>query len=259
MLLAIDPFTEANGATEVFPRVHQQGYLSAKDGAHHYVELRDLPTEPVPLILEPGDVAIFGCFTPHRSGPNQSTLLAARLLSQLQRPLRWRRPVRQALSRVPRMAPSRAPAEQHAVTLLSSLAVSRKASVGTKREAAESSSASWQWLPINQTHLRRLHLIGFTYGWGAILVGCDRAWRRPIPAARMALGMVTEPLLKDFAARRRGWPGLLFVAQLLGTLIGRVFLSTCRLDVRPLRPPLDSRGQPAFSRRGGAMDEHDRP
>ena len=25
-----------------------------------------------PLILEPGDVAIFGCFTPHGSAPNRS-------------------------------------------------------------------------------------------------------------------------------------------------------------------------------------------
>jgi hypothetical protein len=28
----------------------------------------------VPLLLEPGDVAIFSCFTPHRSGPNGDTV-----------------------------------------------------------------------------------------------------------------------------------------------------------------------------------------
>lgn len=72
VLVAIDPFTPENGATEVFPRIHRQGYLSRKDGQHHYVELNDLDTNPVLLLLEPGDVAIFGCFTPHRSGPNQS-------------------------------------------------------------------------------------------------------------------------------------------------------------------------------------------
>ena len=72
VLLAIDAFTAQSGATEVFPRCHQDGYLSPKDGQHHYVELDGLPTEPVPLLLEPGDMAIFTCFTPHRSGPNAS-------------------------------------------------------------------------------------------------------------------------------------------------------------------------------------------
>ena len=43
------------------------------DGQHHYVELKDLQAEPVPLVLDPGDIAIFTCFTPHRSGPNLST------------------------------------------------------------------------------------------------------------------------------------------------------------------------------------------
>ena len=70
VLLAIDPFTADNGPTEVFPRCHTQGYLSPKDGQHHYVELGALPAEPVPLLLDPGDIAIFTCFTPHRSGPN---------------------------------------------------------------------------------------------------------------------------------------------------------------------------------------------
>lgn len=72
VLLAIDPFTAESGATEVFPRVHTGGCLSPKDGHHHYVELTDLPTEPVPLLLDPGDIAIFTCFTPHRSAPNHT-------------------------------------------------------------------------------------------------------------------------------------------------------------------------------------------
>lgn len=70
VVVAIDPFRADNGATEVFPRCHTRGYLSAKDGQHHYVELGDLPVEPVPLLLAPGDVAIFTCFTPHRSAAN---------------------------------------------------------------------------------------------------------------------------------------------------------------------------------------------
>jgi hypothetical protein len=73
VVVAIDPFTAANGATEVFPRCHARGYLSPKDGQHHYVEFRDLPTEPVPLLMDVGDVAVFTCFTPHRSPPNATS------------------------------------------------------------------------------------------------------------------------------------------------------------------------------------------
>jgi ectoine hydroxylase-related dioxygenase (phytanoyl-CoA dioxygenase family) len=73
VLVAIDPFTADSGATEVFPRCHLQGYMSPKDGQYHYVELGELPTKPVPLLLEPGDVGIFTCFTPHRSAANTSS------------------------------------------------------------------------------------------------------------------------------------------------------------------------------------------
>ena len=72
VLLAIDPFTAENGATELFPRCHRNGYMSPKDGQYHYVELGKLPVEPVPLLLSPGDVAIFTCFTPHCSAANRS-------------------------------------------------------------------------------------------------------------------------------------------------------------------------------------------
>jgi ectoine hydroxylase-related dioxygenase (phytanoyl-CoA dioxygenase family) len=74
VLLAIDPFTAESGATEVFPRCHTNGYMSPKDGQHHYVELSNLPTQSVPLLLNPGDLAIFTCFTPHRSAPNTSAI-----------------------------------------------------------------------------------------------------------------------------------------------------------------------------------------
>jgi hypothetical protein len=73
VVVAIDPFTADSGATEVFSRCHTRGYLSAKDGQHHYLEREDLPAEPVPLLLDPGDVAVFPCFTPHRSAPNTTT------------------------------------------------------------------------------------------------------------------------------------------------------------------------------------------
>ncbi|MBS0208183.1 MAG: phytanoyl-CoA dioxygenase family protein [Planctomycetes bacterium] len=73
VLIAIDPADDDNGATEVFPGYHRQGYLSPKDGMYH-----DLPESAVDLSrgvrldLQPGDIALFGAFTPHRSAPNQS-------------------------------------------------------------------------------------------------------------------------------------------------------------------------------------------
>lgn len=72
VLVAVDSFSAESGATEVFPRLHRNGYMSPKDGQHHYVELSNLSTDPIPLILDPGDVAIFSCFTPHRSAPNRA-------------------------------------------------------------------------------------------------------------------------------------------------------------------------------------------
>ena len=72
VLVAIDPFTVENGATEVYPGLHKKGYLSDKDGQHHFLDASSLTATPVPLLLEPGDIAIFGCFTPHRSAANAS-------------------------------------------------------------------------------------------------------------------------------------------------------------------------------------------
>lgn len=71
--IAIDPCDLDNGCTVVYPGYHKQGCLSPEDGDYH-----PLPPETVdentavPLVLQPGDVAIFGCFTPHRSSPNTS-------------------------------------------------------------------------------------------------------------------------------------------------------------------------------------------
>lgn len=73
VLLPLDATRRENGATEVFPGYHQQGYLSPRDGEYH-----ELPPDVIDeatgvlLELEPGDVAFFGGLTPHRSGPNQS-------------------------------------------------------------------------------------------------------------------------------------------------------------------------------------------
>jgi len=75
-LTVLVPFDRAdadNGCTIVFPGYHKKGSLSPEDG--HYHELsRELIDESrgVPLELEPGDLAIFGGFTPHCSAPNRS-------------------------------------------------------------------------------------------------------------------------------------------------------------------------------------------
>jgi hypothetical protein len=71
--VAIDPSGSENGCTEVFPGVHRRGYLSPEDGDYHPVpDAAVAGLSAVPLELAPGDVALFGCFTPHRSGPNRT-------------------------------------------------------------------------------------------------------------------------------------------------------------------------------------------
>jgi hypothetical protein len=78
VLIPFDAADKYNGATEVFAGYHHGGSLSAEDGDYH-----ELPVDTVDesrgvlLEMQPGDVAIFTGFTPHRSAPNRS--------------LRWRR------------------------------------------------------------------------------------------------------------------------------------------------------------------------
>jgi ectoine hydroxylase-related dioxygenase (phytanoyl-CoA dioxygenase family) len=73
LLMPIDRATDANGATEVFPGRHQQGYLSAADGDYHELPLSEIDeTKGVRLCLEPGDVAVFHGMLPHRSAANRS-------------------------------------------------------------------------------------------------------------------------------------------------------------------------------------------
>ena len=73
VIVAIDAADTNNGATEVFPGHHKQGCLTPKDGMYHELtaDLVDV-TKGVTLDLEPGDIAVFSGFTPHRSGPNRS-------------------------------------------------------------------------------------------------------------------------------------------------------------------------------------------
>lgn len=72
-IVAIDSTEGENGATEVFPGYHTQGCLTPQDGDYHELPL-DAVDESAGVLLElqPGDVALFGGFTPHRSAPNRS-------------------------------------------------------------------------------------------------------------------------------------------------------------------------------------------
>lgn len=72
-LVALDAATEENGCLEVFAGCHRDGYLSPQDGDFHDLSESLFPqTARRKLLLEPGDVAIFGCWLPHGSGPNRS-------------------------------------------------------------------------------------------------------------------------------------------------------------------------------------------
>jgi hypothetical protein len=73
-IVAIDACDQENGATEVFRGCHRRGYMSPKDGMYHHLaeEFVDESTVVI-LTLEPGDVAIFSGYTPHRSSPNRSS------------------------------------------------------------------------------------------------------------------------------------------------------------------------------------------
>jgi hypothetical protein len=75
-LTVLIPFDRAdldNGCTEVFPGYHTGGLMTPADGTFHLLSL-DLIDESrgVALVLDPGDVAVFDGFTPHRSAPNRS-------------------------------------------------------------------------------------------------------------------------------------------------------------------------------------------
>jgi len=73
VLIPFDSADRDNGCTVVYPGYHSSGPLTPQDGNY-----RELPPDAVDeskavyLELEPGDVAVFGGFTPHRSDPNLS-------------------------------------------------------------------------------------------------------------------------------------------------------------------------------------------
>jgi ectoine hydroxylase-related dioxygenase (phytanoyl-CoA dioxygenase family) len=80
VIVAIDATDAENGATEVFPSAHHKGYLSPRDGEYHPLgdEAVDESTA-TPLVLAPGDIALFGGFMPHRSAANRTGAMRRQL------------------------------------------------------------------------------------------------------------------------------------------------------------------------------------
>lgn len=70
--LSLDAGTIENGCTELFPG-HERGLLTPK-GVFAHVPPADLDERRCTrLTMQPGDLAIFNAFVPHRSGINNST------------------------------------------------------------------------------------------------------------------------------------------------------------------------------------------
>ena len=66
-VLAVDPMQRDNGPLYIVPGSCQMGPLPASEVKQHFD-----PAEAVPLLLEPGSVAMFGPYTIHGSFPNES-------------------------------------------------------------------------------------------------------------------------------------------------------------------------------------------
>jgi ectoine hydroxylase-related dioxygenase (phytanoyl-CoA dioxygenase family) len=72
-VVAIDRADEERGWIEVYPGGHAKGCLAERDGNFHILDDAVVGgLTPIALDLDAGDVAIFGCFMPHRSAPNRS-------------------------------------------------------------------------------------------------------------------------------------------------------------------------------------------
>ncbi len=73
VVIAYDTFDRQNGGTELFPRYHLQGSLSADTDSYRELTFDVIDEQSgVALELQPGDVAFFGCYVPHRSAPNRT-------------------------------------------------------------------------------------------------------------------------------------------------------------------------------------------
>lgn len=71
VLVAIDSADRANGCTELFPG-HERGLLHTPGAFDGLPAGRVDLARGVSVETQPGDIALFNCFVPHRAGPNQS-------------------------------------------------------------------------------------------------------------------------------------------------------------------------------------------
>jgi 2-aminoethylphosphonate dioxygenase len=73
VVVPIDAADKMSGCIQVFPGYHDRGCLTPEDGDYHELPAGSVDEVcAVDLCLEPGDVAFFGGFMPHRSAPNRS-------------------------------------------------------------------------------------------------------------------------------------------------------------------------------------------
>jgi ectoine hydroxylase-related dioxygenase (phytanoyl-CoA dioxygenase family) len=72
LLVPIDPFDLLNGATMVFPGLHDRPLTPSTGDPPGLDETKLDLTQSVVLALAPGDMALFHGMMPHRSGPNNS-------------------------------------------------------------------------------------------------------------------------------------------------------------------------------------------
>ncbi len=74
--IALDPATKQNGCMEVLPGAHKQGYQAHEEREYDTDVVIEGTTDEeeglVQLPMEPGDVLLTHCLTPHRSSANQS-------------------------------------------------------------------------------------------------------------------------------------------------------------------------------------------
>jgi ectoine hydroxylase-related dioxygenase (phytanoyl-CoA dioxygenase family) len=60
VIVAIDPSSAQNGATEIFPGYHKLGCMSPRDGMYHELSEAHVDlSRGITLKLEPGDMALF--------------------------------------------------------------------------------------------------------------------------------------------------------------------------------------------------------
>lgn len=74
VLIPLDAATEENGCTVVYEGLHRRGLFTPEDGSFHPTPRECVDGAPrVPLVMQPGDIAIFSGFTPHESNSNRSS------------------------------------------------------------------------------------------------------------------------------------------------------------------------------------------